>query len=328
MPQILRTVLIPDQAQAADGVVSFDLPVNPLSVVLLTVEALNETVALTTYSSITALLNMITDVRIAYRGATIIGGSLSDLSVMFNALSKWPTIQGNKINTDNAVRALTVPLCFGRRPYDPLECFPATRRGDLVLTLTTDVAVVGADALILQAETIELLEATPERFTKVTTTQKTVNAIQEHDVELPIGNDLLGVLLFAQSVPTGAVRTSTIGQLALEVDNVETILAETRWESMRADLSRRLADRHERPHIHHTAAAPGNSTEQQEAFSYIDNYAYLDLDPLIDGMYALKTAGAARVNLRVTSEVANAAADRYLPIELVNIAQAAGGAPA
>ena len=45
-------------------------------------------------------------------------------------------------------------------------------------------------------------------------------------------------------------------------------------------------------------------------------------------MYALKTAGAARVNLRVTSEVANAAADRYLPIELVNIAQAAGGAPA
>jgi len=328
MPQILRTVLIPDQAQAADGVVQFDLPVNPLSVILLTVEALNETVALTTYSSIQALLSMITDVRVAYRGATIIGGSLTDLAVMFGALSAWPTIQGNKVNTDNDVRSLTVPLCFGRRPYDPMECFPATRRGDLVLSLTVDVAVVGADALILQAETIELLEATPERFTKVTTTQKTVNAIQEHDVELPIGNDLLGVLLFAAVVPTGAARTSTIGEIALEVDNVETIIAESRWESMRADLARRLHSVSDRPHIHHTAAAPGNSTEQQEDFSYIDNYSLLDFDPLKDGLYALKTAGAARVNLRVDSQVASATADRYLPIELVNIAQAAGGAPA
>lgn len=328
MPQILRTVLVPDQVISVAGVQQFDLPVNPLSVVIITVQALNDTAVAANYSQIQALFNLVTDVRIAYRGATIIGGALDDLAVMFNALSRWPTIQGQKNNTDNDVRCISVPLCFGRRPYDPMECFPATRRGDLVLSLTLATAVTGADNPVLQVETIELLEATPERFTKITTTQKTVNAIQEHDVELPIGNDLLGVLLRAAQPPTGAVRTSTIGEIAIEVDNVETIIAESRWESMRADLARRLWSRHEESHIHNVTAAPGDSSEQEQDFPFIDNYAYLDLDPLVDGQYALKTAGAARVNLRVESQVASATADRYLPVELVNIAQAAGAAPA
>lgn len=368
MPQILRTVLIPDEAQAADGSPSFDLPVNPLSCVLLTVQALNETSQVDDYSSLSALLSMITDVRISYRGASIIQGSLTDLAVIMAAMTGWGPQQSNKTSMDNDVRSITVPLLFGRRPYDAMECFPATRRGDLVMQLTVDVAVAGHDNLVLQAETIELLEAEPQRFTKITTTSKIHNAVSEHDIELPIGNDLLGVLLHGPVAPTGAARSASFGSLALEVDNVETIYSETRWESMRADLMRRLIAWPERPHVHHMArhvhvmnaagstfptdgtdtalTAVGNvlsidgiaragitgiqppaiahTLEQEESFGLLDNYALLDFDPTRDGSYAFKTAGAARVNLRVTSEVGSGTAVRVLPIELVPI----GGAPA
>jgi len=330
MAQILRTVLIPDEAQAADGAPSFDLPVNPLSVILLTVKALNETGVITTYRYLTALLSMITDVRVTYRGASIIQGSLTDLAVLMARMTGWGPWQGNAVEVDNDVRFVTVPLCFGRFPFDPRECFPATRRGDLVMALTTDVALAGHDALVLQAETIELLEARPERFTKVTTTSKISNAVSEHDIELPIGNDLLGVLLRDASPPQAAAYTAQFGAVALEVDNVETVYAQANWESLHGELLRHGTGLHSmRPHIHSVNAAGvgrENTLEQQEGdagASLLDNYAFLDLDPLKDGTYALKTTGAARVNLRVDTQVATATAMRVLPVELVPVSGAA-----
>lgn len=328
MPQILRTVLIPDEPQAADGPQNYDLPVNPLSGVLLTVQALNDTAVIANYGWLVQLLAMITDVRIAYRGASVIQGNLLDLAALYGCLSGWSTFQGVVIETDNNVRHVTVPLLFGRKPYDPSECFPATRRGDLVMTLNYDVATPGFDGLIIQAETIELLEAQPTQFCKVTTTSKLNNAVNEHDIELPIGNDLLGVMLFSALVPSGVVRTAQFGSVALEVDNVETIIAESRWETMRADFMRRYPDKQFQPHTHGfqydptlAAIQQARTREQEQTTSqWLQNYAYLDFDPMMDGSYALKTAGAARVNLRVQTEVASAVPLRALPIELVPIA--------
>lgn len=328
--QILRTVLIPDEAQAADGSPSFDLPVNPLSVILLTIKALNETATIANYRFLTALLNMITDIRITYRGASVLQGSATDLAVLMARLTGWGPWQGNAVEVDNDVRFVTIPLCFGRVPYDPTECFPATRRGDLVMTLTTDVALTGHDALVIQAETAEILEAQPTQFLKATTTSKINNAVSEHDIELPIGNDLLGVLLRDASPPQAAAYTAQFGKVAIEVDNVETVYAETNWETLHGELLRNGSGLHSmRPHIHSVNAAGAareNTLEQQEGdggASLLDNYAFLDFDPLKDGSYALKTAGAARINMRVTTEVASATAMRALPVELVPVAGAA-----
>lgn len=322
MAQILRTTLIADEAQAADGAPSFDLPVNPLSVILLTVKALNN--VLLSYSYVNDLLSMITNVNIAYRGANVINGSLTDLAVLMTRLTGWTPFQGNTDEADNAVRHITVPLCFGHKPYDPMQCFPATRRGDLVMTLTTDVALGGVDTLVLQAETVELLEANPESFLKVTTTSKINNAVSEHDIELPIGNDISGILLRDASPPEGAVYTAQFGKVALQVDNVETIFSVTNWETLHGELLRKPAQWNNlMPHVHSVnAAGAGRETTLQQqqgaaGASLLDNYAYLDFDPLEDGQYLLKTAGAARVNLRVTTEIAVATAMRMLPVEIV-----------
>lgn len=326
MAQILRTTLIVDEAQTADGVTNFDLPVNPLSIVLLTVKALNLT-GVASYLFIAGLLNMITNVNIRYRGATIVDGSLADIAMLNAIVTGWWPWQCAGAAADDAVRSLTVPICLGRRPYDPNECFPATRRGDLILQTTNDVAVTGQDGLILQAETVELLDATPSQFLKYTTTSKVYNATGEHDIELPIGNDLLGVLLQGPVVPITASYNATFGRTKIQVDNVEAIYSETNWESLHGELLRRtgypgamLAHTHT---VNVAASTEGITRENVNDDTIIDNYAYLDLDPLKDNQYALKTDGAARVNLRVNTEAASATAMRVMPVELVKVGGAA-----
>jgi len=375
MPRILRTTLIADETINSARTTNYDLPVNPISGILLTVKLLNNTTgALANYSVLASLLAMISNLNVRYRGATIIDGSLTDLAVIYALLSEWQPHQLNLTNVDNDVRAVTVPILFGRRAYDPKECFPATRRGDLILQITNLLSAIGVDGLVLQAETIELLDAQPERFIKITTTSKLHDAVGEHDVELPIGNDLLGVLLQGPVVPTGGLYGATWGKVKLQVDNVETMFSETNWETLHGEMLRRLpggwhyqSHRHANPaHLHTingsgaaaaayaqatalgisadangasittgTAArtgitgiqntTPGDTEAQIEDQVLIDNYAYLDMDPLNDGQYALRTVDAARVNLRVTTEVASATAMRALPVELVPLA---GAAPA
>lgn len=124
MARILRTTFVMDAAQAANGTPDFDLPVNPLSVILLTVKALNNGATPALFTAVTSLLAAITDVRLTYRGANIIQGSLTDLAVLYGCLARWMPFGLNQQSADNAVRAITVPLCLGRRPYDPSECFP------------------------------------------------------------------------------------------------------------------------------------------------------------------------------------------------------------
>jgi len=368
MPRILRTTLVPDEAQAAAGVIQFDLPVNPLSIILLTVKALNSTATLTNYSVLAALLSMISNINVRYRGASIIDASLTDLAVLTALLSGWQPKQLNQVNTHADVRAVTVPILFGRRPYDPMECFPATRRGDLILQMTTVIAPTGLDTLIIQAETVELLDAEPTQFVKQTTTTKVHNATGEHDIELPIGNNLLGALLQGPIVPTAASYNATFGRVKLQVDNVETMYSETNWETLHGEILRRIIGGWANtPHTHpggshtHTisgsGAAPaayaqattiaisgdanaatlttgtaartgitgiqpsllGTTDGPIEDQALIDSYAYLDMDPLNDGQYALVTRDAARVNLRVNTEAASATAMRVIPVELVPI---------
>ncbi len=376
MPRILRTTLLDSVAQAVSSTSTTDLPVNPLSAIILTLKTTNATTTLSNYSSIAALLALISQVTVSYRGANIIDGSLTDIAVLSAALSGWAPFQLNKIDTDTNVRSITMPIVFGRRPYDPIECFPATRRGDLQLKIVTAAAQTGVGTAILQVETIELLDAQPAAFLKQTTTTQVFNSTGDHDIELPISNDILGMLLHSPALPAGTAYTNWFNKVRIQVDNVETILSETNWESLHGELRRKIPSWPDEPHTHsiiaaahtHTisgsgaapaAYAQGNTlglsadangatlttgtaartgitgiqpatvtataNEQRQGFDLLDAYAYIDLDPLMDGQYALRTRDAARVNLRINSTLASANAGRVMPIELVVIAAPGAG---
>jgi hypothetical protein len=333
MPQILRTTLVQDVALAASGQIKADLPVNPLSFILLTIRALNNNAANAAHHVWAELLTMINKVSVTYRGASIISGRAIDLALMYACISKWSPRQMQANDVDNDVRGLTMPLLFGRRPYDVTECFPATRRGDLSLTLDAAAALPTAlDGFTIQVETVELLDAQPAQFLKVTETQRTMQLGDQNEIALPLGNRLLSLLLQAVTFPTAASFNSTFGSVAIELDNVEVIMSRANWESMTGELNRVLPGGW--PLIGHThkenvagAYAQFAATrEQAEDDAAIQPYAYIDLDPTGDGSLSIDTSNAADFNLLVNSDVTDGTPSRVLIAEQVAIAGAGAAA--
>ena len=326
MPRFLRQVLVQDDALAVSTVRTDDLPVNPVSVIFLTVRNLNNTADLDNFSNILALLNQISRVEVLFQGSAIIAGSLRDIAALNGLWLGHAPMQTAAAIVDNDARSLTVPILLGRRPYWPMECFPAVRRGELQLQITSAAAQTGIDTLTLQIETVELPDAKPAHFLKYTTIAKTPSATGDHDVDLPIGNRLVGALLFGTTVPTGAALTASFGQLRLLLDNVEAYYARANWETLHNELAR---------YVQESVAAGTYRVRENDAALYTvdaltdgehgqvgfwDNYAYLDFDPTHDDSYLLDTKGLARIHLRINADVADAI--RILPVELVPVAGA------
>ena len=102
---------------------------------------------------------------------------------------------------------------------------------------------------------------------------------------------------------------------------------QTNWETLHGELGRRLGSAYDfQGHIHsvNAAGAGREDTEQQEVEDEtIENYAYLDYDPLMDGNFAIKTQNRGRVHLRINANAADAI--RTIPVEMINVG---GASPA
>lgn len=321
--QFLRQVLVQDETLAVSSQRTDDLPVNPLSVIFVTLRNLNDTGTLTDYEVVQGFLAQIARLEVLYQGSAIISGSLADLARMNAVLVGRGCRAGRQVNTNNDGRFLTVPILLGRKPYWPEECFPAVRRGELQLQITSAAAQTGIDTLTVQIETVELLGATPNRYVKYTTISKTPAATGDHDIDLPIGNRLAGMLLFGTTVPTGASFNASFGQSRLLVDNVEAYYARANWETLQGELQLRAQSspqNSEHIHLTNTAAlyTQNSDTDLNEVSrDFFDSYAYMDLDPHCDSQWLLETKGRARIHLRVNADVADAV--RVLPLEIVNV---------
>lgn len=320
--RFLHTVLIQDEAQSSDGTVNWDLPINPLSFIVLTIKGLNNTTTLSNFSVLSDLLSMVTKIEVLHNSAAVISASAADIYMFNRLVLGFTPPQLNTDDLDDEVRSVSVIIPMGRKLYDPTECFPGTRKGELQLQVTTDVAVTGADGLILQAETVELFGAQPERFLKLTTGTKTPSAAQEEDTELPIGNLLAGVLLYGTTITLSTAWSSVvfpIEWIKLMVNNQEYGFAKSNWESLAALKGMRAGIPAWNNHKHTydpTGVTADVDTALGNDFSLIDdNYLFLDLDPTRDGRYILDTSGASRVHLRINH--GNTSAVRVLPVELI-----------
>lgn len=330
MPQFLRSVAMQARVIAAAGEVNqIDLPVNPLTCLIITIRALNNVPSLATHSALAGLFAKFSNMNVRYRGASIVDGDALDLAVMYAILSKWLPHQGQVNRVDNDVRSITFPILFGRRPYDVKECFPATRRGDLIFQWTALADAAPFDNFQLQVETVELLDAVPERFLKVTNTQRVITLGDTNDIDLPIGNKLLGLLLKGVTFPTAALRTASFARNRIELDNVEVMYSRTTWDAIQGEMGRVLIPGWAHlSHIHgYDGASAGiaESAEGTQDVALAQQYAYMDLDPTGDLQFALDTTKAADVTLGVDSDVTDATPSRVIIPEYVQIP---GGAAA
>ena len=230
----LHSVSVQDQAIAADGIFTFDLAVNPLSVVIVCLRPLNDTGTLANFQSYKGLAAAMNRVSILYRGESIVSIRGEDLCAMNYFRHGIIPFQGQHDDTDNERRMAPVPILLGKHAYDPTSCFPASRRGELVLELDLDIADTGYDGLRLSVETIELLDAKPREYEKKVQVTQTWAATGDQDFDLPPGNLNRGLLLFGTTPFAGAAPLPSWGRVKVLLDNQEARFAASDFEVCQA----------------------------------------------------------------------------------------------
>jgi len=320
--RFLRTIVQEPTTLAAVGEITpVDLPVNPLSFVVLTLFGEQpDTLTANTFRYLQDFYAALDNIRIVHKGENIAQGNLQDLA-MINALLHRTTPWGTHVTGAGANRTMSFLISLGRKPYWSEECFPATSRGNLRFAFNVlDITPGTFTAVQWALEACELIEADPKRYIKYTTSQRSITATGRQRVPLPIGNEIAGVLLNDPSTEISTTETFAWGKVKVMVDNVEQYYAESNWESLRADVARRLESiAHSFGHSHSQAAADTNVGDNRKILNEPPlQYGYLDFDPHHDDEFLLETAGRADVELDLNSDVSTGTA-RYIPIELIRL---------
>lgn len=315
------TTLVPSTT-----IVPINLPVNPLSRLILTIRA---TDAAETAAGIdrwiSAFRNIVTNIFITHKGENIIQGSLTDIAVL-NAVYclDFPAVF-RPAQTGTPTHAVAFPINFSKKPFWASMGFPATSRGNLLFNASFGALPAAFTAPQFQIESIELIEDNPSSHLKYITNTRTPTATGQDDRSLPIGNPILGILLFDPNQVQATAGQRLWGQTKLLKDNVEQYVALSDWESLRQSLNQDVPiDRavFDHRHVENLAAAYAQFALSGSEIEGPDDtnaqYAFIDLDPNRDGYWALDTAGAADLKLRAFIDTgATLATVRWLPIEEV-----------
>lgn len=300
MSVYLSETVVTERALAAGVNGPFDLPVNPLSFLLLHVRYETQEAAV----DFQQLLGHLDNITVSFKGTSIVNMNGVDLVRMVQFL--W----GRQINIENLSQftgrlgSFTLPVPFTRVPFWSKEAFPATRRGELSVAITRLAALTNIAAPQFAVETVTLLEADPTQFLKLVTLSRAV-AVGDADMELPIGNPLLGFQMFAPTAMETQPVSESIRRFRLLLDNVEYDIGDASFDAHRAISFLRMSDGNQ------FASLP----------SLFRNYNHVDLDPLKDEMYMVETEGRASVRLRFVPDITSTV--RVTPIELVRLAGAA-----
>lgn len=329
----LHQVAVQERAIGADGIEVYDLAVNPLSVVLIGLRPLNDTGTLAAFQSYRGIAAAMNRVSVLYRGEAIKSFRGEDLAAL--NYYRWGIMpfQGQHDDTDNERRCAVVPIMMGRWPYHGDSCFPATRRGELVLEIDYDIADTGYDGLRVSVETIELLDAKPKEYEKCVQVTQTNGAVGDQDMDLvATGNLIRGILLFGTTPFAGASPAPSWGRLKVLLDNQEVGYGNTDFEmaQMLHTLWGRQPPMYD-GHMHRfTDAAAGAGTPTTSGPFNVgagiagatdingwNQYAFLDYDPTGDDQHSLSTQGKSRLVVRANVETADAV--RALPIEVIKL---------
>lgn len=320
--RFLQSIVRPVTDFPAGAFATIDLPVNPLSLVLLNFELTDAADgAAAIESPIDDLLTNVTSIIIKHKGENIISGTMRDL-VAVNAVvgKRFPGWDRVNSRTGN-IRRVTIPIGFGRKQYDPTECFPATSRGNLTLDITRAANPAAYTDVNLTVETVELIEASPTRYLKYTPNAQTA-VVGSFDQALPIGNPYLGLLFFDTAIATLDTLTSSWGTVKLLKDNIEQYYPLSDATTLAGMLNMQMKQAFpEWGHVHATidaiAAGALSSDFKTPVSQGLRGYFYMDFDPNQDDMYIMETQGAADIKIRAVGTSATAV--RVSPVELVSV---------
>ena len=272
--EFIRSSLVKDHTTVTENLQK-DLPTSPLSHLMITMDG-NMLVDEITLAEMIAFINKI---EVAKKGVTVLSLESEDLYGQNCYLFKRRPVFTQKKYAANLLATLSLIVPFGRRLYDPSECYPATKKGDLTLSLDTTLPVTTLENSTLNIETVELPGATPRKYLK--TTAKPVTApgkLGENDVGLPIGNDIVCIQIRMTTMADIVNNTFGVNGVKLKLNNKEFGYAYARAQCLIGDMINILDTQHG------SIVAQGDINPK--------NIVYMDYDPVRNDEYLLHTAGA------------------------------------
>lgn len=316
--EYIHSVLAQNEAVTAGTVISYDLPVNPLSFAMVTLRfQQNKADLQLDWDKVDAMLSK---VEVLYKGSAVFSANGSDIEALDAMLLGYVPWIGNRYGDDDEYTFFTFLVPLTRFLYSPQEAFPASVRGELILQITYQAAFADIDNVSVQIETVELPDAAPERFLKVTTLSVTPTAAGEMDVELPIGNVLAAVLFFGTTVPLADANVQTLTYAQLLIDNMRRYISHTNFECWR----QLAALRYKPPiahgyHIHQLDGATYAQYMDTSVVKYRNDrtiqHLWWDFDPTRKGEYLIDTRGFSQFVARLYA--GDTSALRVLPCELM-----------
>jgi len=281
---------------------SYDLPINPVTMILLTMRWMQNKTGPYSYNMIDAITRILSKIDVVYKGRTLYSASGQDAVMLSRMISGAEPVVHNAIDTNNAIRMCTIPIALAPYLYSPDWASPASKRGELQLQITCSMHPAEIVGATYSAEVVEIEGAEPKYYMQCTPHAVLPTATGAIDIDLPIGNDICGIMLRAAKVPDATNDHCSITSAALLVDNREEYLSFASWAALRTHAQMRAPEmvgntRHQ--HALGDVLAGSWTTETILAPSYTQHYGYIDLMPAGIEDYILSTAGHSRVHLAI-----------------------------
>jgi len=200
----IRSNLVQDLT-VATGVLTRDLPTNPISHLIVTLTGLN----VTDEATLAEILAFINSIQVTNSGKTIYNLQSEDVYAQNVKLFGHTPMLTGKIATDNEVRSLTLMVPFGRTIFNPDECLFGAKKGDVTLRVDLTIPATSLDGAVINIETVELPDANPSRYLRsVLKVVSAPGATGENEVDLPIGNLLVaaGIRMTTRIISMGSKK--------------------------------------------------------------------------------------------------------------------------
>lgn len=310
MPKRFLQRVVVQPGVLEDGVTVADLATHPLSVVFLNLSGL---LSVARRGALTwELASCLRRISVIHNGVRVV--SLSGVDAIATAFHRHGVrfpVNSKGDNVAGARRNCVIPIFLGEAAWDIASAFPKSGRGELVL----EVEVVREElfsSLDLSVESLELPSAKPSEFVRASSfSGSTRGGINQ--LELPVGQTLLGVLFWLEDVDLSSSdgsRSLTADSFRLLVDNEAFGLAGSSYEVFHGLSS--LWGRSDPPFRHgHSSAAASPSVEFTDNHGpswYLDrwqHYSFLDLDPTRDREFSPVLSSVCRAQIEFDSPVAD-----------------------
>lgn len=304
---------------AASAVDDTQLPPNPISHLLVSIRfAVNAANTLPTMQNI---LDLFTSIDVLHRGTAVFSMQGEDLWAYLIGCGYTAAMPFRRTAVDDNVGFLTLLIPFGRSLYDPEECFPCTRAGELILRINRAASDTNLDTITWTIASVELPDAQPKRFLRATTLSGTPGATGDFDFQLYPSTVYTGLLVFSTVVPVGTSFTTTCDRFQLLLNNLQYNIAQANFEDLWGEWINRGgvgASLLEHTHLENTAAMYTQNAATLGPNSVLHplrQYVWIDFDPTRDLMYAIDARNVARVTLRINA--GDTGAIRVMPQEMI-----------